>query len=67
MLKMEPWRVYRPEIADSHQFEEEPFWIRIKVIRISNLVYDIKLRIRIQGANKLRIRPDPDFLATEKS
>jgi hypothetical protein len=23
-LKMEPWRVYRPMVADSHPFDEDP-------------------------------------------
>jgi hypothetical protein len=48
---MEPWRVYRPVVADSHHLDEEQdpdphnkvrSWIRIrsKVMRIRNLVND---------------------------
>ncbi len=39
-LKMEPWRVYRPVVADFHHFEMKN-WIRIriKVTRIRNSAY----------------------------
>ncbi len=59
---MEPWRVYRPEIADSHQYKEE-------LVRISNLVYDIKITDPDPGGQLITVRilPDPDFCGHCKS
>ncbi len=50
-LKMGPWRVFKPVVADSHQFDEEqdpdpnPQKSRIR----------IQIRIRVKGGFRIRI------------
>jgi hypothetical protein len=56
-LKLEPWRVCRPVVADSHHLDEEQdtdsemrSWIRIRNI----VKRGIRIRIRIE------VKRDPD-------
>jgi hypothetical protein len=38
MLKLEPWRVYRPVVADSHHFDEEQDTFSRKMLNLQGLL-----------------------------
>ncbi len=65
-LKMETWRVCRPEVADSHNFDEEQDPIRIKMkswirIRIKMKSW-IRIRIKVKSWIRIRISDvDPEL------